>query len=73
MINGAHTSVIHLIAPLCNHWKRQLYGKGQESSVLDVDAAYIRCTNNQYKRELSADETLTAIILAWTILAKRIY
>ena len=29
------------------HSKRQLYGKGQESSVLDVSAAYIHCTNNE--------------------------
>ena len=44
VINGVHTSVIPLIAPLC----RKLYGKGQESSVLDVNAGYIHCTNNQY-------------------------
>ena len=31
--------------------KRQLYGKGQESSVLDVNAGYIHCINNQYNTE----------------------
>ena len=38
-------------APLCTcgYSKRQLYAKGRESSVLDVNAGYIHCTNNQYK------------------------
>ena len=55
VINGAHASVIPLIAPLCahvGHSKRQLYGKGRESSILDVNAGYIHCTNNQYTRPL---------------------
>ena len=41
-------SLIPLIARV-GHLKRQLYGKGRESSVLDVNAGYIHCTNNQYK------------------------
>ena len=57
VINGAHTSVISLIAPLycarVGHSKRQLYGKGRKSSVSDVNAGYIYCTNNQYNLTLS--------------------
>ena len=30
------------------HSKRQFYGEGRESSVLDVNAGYIHCTNNHY-------------------------
>ena len=47
VINGVHTSVIPLIAPLCTCWPFE-EGKGRESSVLDANAGYIHCTNNQY-------------------------
>ena len=46
-IDVRDTSVIPLIARL-GHSKRQLYGKGRESNVLDVNVGYIYCTNNQY-------------------------
>ena len=38
-------------SPDCSvdHSNRQLYGKGREASILDVNAGYIHCTNNQYK------------------------
>ena len=44
-------------SPDCEHcarvglWKRQLYSKGRESSVLDVNVDHIHCTNNQHKKQ----------------------
>ena len=51
MINGAHTSVIPQIPPLCTCWPFEEAAVWQGSRVkgLDVCAAYVHCTNNKCK------------------------